>query len=735
MRLTTLSLTLAAVGLLAAATAGRAEQALPAAGDEAQLIAKLQSDAPIFDKAKACQTLAVIGTKDCVPVLAGLLGDEKMGHYARFALEPIPDPAVDAALREALGKLEGGLLVGAINSIGVRRDAEAVGVLKQLSGSSDAEVADASLAALGQIATPEAVAAVQGALAGPQRAAAADAVFAAAEKLLADGKSAEAAALCDAVRQADVADHLRIAALHGAIRARQSKDLSLLAECLKSDVPAEFATGLRMAHELGGKAVAELLVARLEIPSSEEEASQGATVIVSAEYGAGDQRVDATEQARAAAASGQPIVASNNLAGDPAPSVKKSLRLVYTTGGTQHVAEIAEGEQVALEGVAAAKSYPRQVRLIHTLGDIRQASAVPAILEAAEKGPLDIRCAAVRVLGEMNDARAVPSLLATAVSKSSLSREAQQSLVELEGRAVDQAIVDALGKAEGQRQAVLIRLVGQRGIKAAVPSLKAAAGAEDEQTAMAAIHALGTTVGLDQLNVLIELLIQPHTPKHAAAAKDALKKAVLRMPSRDATVKKLLAPMEKAPTAVKVDLLDLLGVVGGEKALEAIATAARHGDETLVDAATRLLGNWMSVDAAPVLLELATTLDNQKFRIRALRGYIRIPRQLNVPTDQRVAMCEKALDAADRDAEKELVLEVLGRYPTPKSLELVVPSLDDPKLKGPASEAAVAIAAKVVGQQPALVAEAMKKAAAAAPNAKVAGQAKALLEKAEAGRK
>ena len=61
-----------------------------------------------------------------MPALAALLGDEKLAHMARYALEPIPDPAVDAALRDALGKLKGRPLVGVIGSIGVRRDAKAV---------------------------------------------------------------------------------------------------------------------------------------------------------------------------------------------------------------------------------------------------------------------------------------------------------------------------------------------------------------------------------------------------------------------------------------------------------------------------------------------------------------------------------------------------------------------------------------------------------------------------------
>ncbi|HPM84781.1 MAG TPA: hypothetical protein PLF81_28950, partial [Candidatus Anammoximicrobium sp.] len=83
-------------------------------------------NASTFEKAKACQRLAVIGTQDAVPALAALLPDEKLNLYARFALEAIPDPAVDEALRAAASKLTGRQLVGVINSIGKRKDAKAL---------------------------------------------------------------------------------------------------------------------------------------------------------------------------------------------------------------------------------------------------------------------------------------------------------------------------------------------------------------------------------------------------------------------------------------------------------------------------------------------------------------------------------------------------------------------------------------------------------------------------------
>jgi hypothetical protein len=91
-----------------------------ASARERDLIAVLQSDAPKAEKAITCKHLAIYGSEKAVPVLAPLLGDEDVGSWARIALEAIPGPVADAALRDAMGKLDGRLLIGTINSIGVR---------------------------------------------------------------------------------------------------------------------------------------------------------------------------------------------------------------------------------------------------------------------------------------------------------------------------------------------------------------------------------------------------------------------------------------------------------------------------------------------------------------------------------------------------------------------------------------------------------------------------------------
>ena len=211
--------------LLAGAAAAPGETVPPATKEQMdKLIAVLTSDAPQKEKVDACRGLGMIGTNDAVPVLAALLADEKLSHMARYGLEPIPDPAVDDALRDALGKLKGRLLVGVIGSIGVRRDARAVPRLVPLLSHRDADVVRTAARTLGRIGTAGAVDALKGALAkAPDdcRLAVADGCLGAAEVLVAQGRRSEAAAMYQTVGKADLPKHFRTAAAQGALRARQ----------------------------------------------------------------------------------------------------------------------------------------------------------------------------------------------------------------------------------------------------------------------------------------------------------------------------------------------------------------------------------------------------------------------------------------------------------------------------------------------------------------------------------
>ncbi len=185
---------------------------------EKDLADMLGADVPQAAKDYICRKLSLIGTAGSVPALAALLGDEKLSHMGRYALERMPDATAVKAMRDAVSKVDGKLKVGMINSIGVRRDTEAVALLTGLLSDSDAQIASAAAAALGVIGTTDAAKAlgdfVKKAPDG-LKLAAADAYLAAAEQLLADGKKAEAMAAYTALRTPDQPKHVRLAATRG----------------------------------------------------------------------------------------------------------------------------------------------------------------------------------------------------------------------------------------------------------------------------------------------------------------------------------------------------------------------------------------------------------------------------------------------------------------------------------------------------------------------------------------
>ena len=581
---------------------------IPSPKKEQDLIAVLHSDAPKAKKADACKDLAVYGSEKAVPELGKLLADDQLASWARIALEAIPGAASDQALRTSLDSLHGLLAVGAMNSIGVRRDVAAVKPLTGRLHDQDEIVASAAAVALGRIGNAEAAAALEPLLASAPakvRSAVAEGLVLCAERSLKEGQAEQAVALYDAVRKAKVPHQRMLEATRGAIVARKDQGIPLLLEQLHSPDKKLFQMALGTAREFPGNQVDQALA---------------------------------------------------------------------------HEIAHAEPERAAL--------------VIGAMADRPQTVVLSALQRAAESGPQPVRVAAVTAMGKAGNESCTDLLLHIALDPDAdLAKTARSSLVDLPGQAVDQDLVTRLHGAQGKIYPLLIDLVGERRIKA-VDDLVTALENSDDAVRVAALKALGTTVPADKLSVLIAQVVTPKHEEDAAEAERALKAACVRMPDRDACAKQLTAAIEGAPTATKIALLKIVGAVGGTEALASLGASAKANDAEVQDASSRLLGEWMTVDAAPVLLDLAKTAPGDKYRVRALRGYIRIARQFALPEPQRLEMCQTAMAVAVQPAEQKLVLDILKlkKYESPATLQLAVKFMKDfPKMNHEACQTALFI--------------------------------------------
>ena len=600
--------------LLVAAAAVRAADGPEASPEiERELLVILRSEAPKADKAIACKKLAIHGSSDAVPDLARLLPDVQLASWARIALEAIPGSAADEALRKSLDSLQGLLLVGSINSIGVRRDAGAVDALTTRLAEKDTEVAAAAAVALGRIGNAAAARSLRQSLAtGPVkvRSAVAEGCVLCAERFLSEGKAAEAVELYDEVRKAEVPKQRILEATRGAILARNEEGIPLLLEQFKSPDKAMFQLALSTAREFPGGNVDKALAAEMA----------------------------------------------------SAPSERAAL-------------------------------------IVQAMADRKETVVLAAVLKAAGEGPRQVRISAIDALGRVGNVSCLSALLAIAMeADEELTQTAKTTLADLPGDDVNAQIVALLPESKGRMYPLLIELVGRRRIEALSDLLKAL-DHSDAAVRSAALTALGETVPLKELSVLIKQAVAPKHAADAAVAQQALKAASIRMPDREECAAELAAAVDRSSSvSTKSTLLEILGAVGGAKALATVGAAARSSDPELQDVSSRLLGEWMTADAAPVLLDLSKTAPGEKYQVRAMRGYIRISRQFVMPIQERVDMCQKALDGTRRVAEQKLVLDVLKQYPSVETLKLAIKARQIPELKADATEATQAIAQKLRGK-------------------------------------
>jgi HEAT repeat protein len=493
----------AALAMVGASTRAADENVSPAEKEQ-KLIAVLKSQATPGEKGLACKRLAVYGTEAAVPALAPLLADPDLASWARIALEVIPGPAADEALRQAMGDLSGRLLVGTINSIGVRRDAQAVRGLASRLRSSDKDVAAAAAVALGRIGGDRAASALEQALGrtqGEVSSSLAEGCIRCAESLLSEGRRAQAIRLYNTVRYGKVPKQKALEATRGVILARQLAGLPTLMEQLHSPDKAFFNIGLTTARELPGDEVTRALAAEVFQSAPER---QPFLLLALADRGESEAMPTALQAAKKGSAKlklaavsvlerfGGPKVLAPLLecaASDDAETARAAVSALTRLPGDDVNADL-------LSRFSSAEGKTREV-LIELAGQRTIQGALPAILRCAEEQNAGIRSAAVRAIGAIGEEKQVEDL-ARLLGKTQEAKDrsdieaALLALGSRKGAGCVEHLLVLAQSGDGSSRIIALHALASAGGPNALAAIKTAVEDKDEAVQDEAVRTLST---------------------------------------------------------------------------------------------------------------------------------------------------------------------------------------------------------------------------------------------------
>ncbi|HEO71207.1 MAG TPA: hypothetical protein ENN80_08080 [Candidatus Hydrogenedentes bacterium] len=240
-------------------------------------------------------------------------------------------------------------------------------------------------------------------------------------------------------------------------------------------------------------------------------------------------------------------------------------------------------------------------------------------------------------------------------------------------------------------RAKLLALLANRRTQQAVPLSVGALSDPDQGVRLAALDVLAFLGGASQAAPVAKVVnTAADAPERDAAGKTL---GTICSKHGDEVLGVVLNAMEGASTEARRVLLGVLTRIGSAEALSAVLAELESDAQPLQEEAVRVLCGWPTIVAAPALLDLVKG-DNLSRHVLGMRGYVRLARE-QAQGGNRVEMLATAMDLVRRPDEKRLILAAWGTLPTVRSLDVLVPYLDEETVRGEAASAIIAVAGEL----------------------------------------
>jgi type 1 glutamine amidotransferase/HEAT repeat protein len=484
-----------------------------------KLVALINADATPAAKQFASEQLSLIGGDESVPALTQALGNPATFDVALYALGRMPAPAAEQAVIGALASADAAHKVSLLNVLGLRHSAAAVATIAPLVADADVNVAQAAIAALGEIPSPEAAQAlVQAKAAAPAGAqlAVSTALLNVADRFRETGETKKAAGILTQLYAPTEPLGIRLAAFKGLVSLVGGKGSTLVAEVLRGSDETMKTIAIEYVPEIPGEAATQELAARLPEFAPAIQAS-----LIEALAARGDKAaLPAITQAAASPDEAVRIAALKALSAlsDPASVAVLATAAAERTGAEANAA--AEGldrltgpgiDQAILAALEGQGAPATRAQLARSLGARRTPGAVPALLKAAGDPDENVRAASVESLAVVASREDMPMLVALLANASAgkVREAAEKAVASAAERTGAKAgdVIAALPSAQADPvvYSSFVKVLGRIGDDASLPAVREAVNVENPDVKGAAVRALAEWPTPAPLNDLLTI--------------------------------------------------------------------------------------------------------------------------------------------------------------------------------------------------------------------------------------
>lgn len=336
-----------------------------------------------------------------------------------------------------------------------------------------------------------------------------------------------------------------------------------------------------------------------------------------------------------------------------------------------------------LIAIVSSLSADNQILVLNELSARQATAAETAVLALTASGNKAVVTAAFEALGQLGGTEAIPILLNNALQ----TPAAFDALCALNAKGTDAAILEQLKTDTIDKSKVKwMECLTARKAKAALPEFIALANGNWSRTCAAAISGMANLVSEADFKTYAQMLLVCDSSKKLGALEESIATAALRQPDTEACALPLVAAFASAEGDTKYAIIRTLGSIGGTAAQQMLSESMASTVPEIQDAAVRGICNWPNADVADQLLELAQTTDNEKYKVLALRAYLRMA-NMYPEAGQALPMCNDVIAVTQRADLLKSTIACIQRFRDVKSFPPLVTMLDNPAVSAEASRA------------------------------------------------